>query len=75
MIQIVKAGAIEATHYVHYVLKNDSFMKGPLLRNSACRFNWCPVPVLYLVREQIVKALLRGVDPTKNEDCLVHHDS
>ena len=76
VVEIIKASAIKATHYVHYIIEYDRFMEGALLRNRAPGgIDARPFSVLNLVTEQVVKSLLARVDSTKDEDGRVHDDS
>lgn len=75
MIQVVKAGAVEATHHVHYVVKDDRLVESPLLGDYPRGFNLGPLSCFHFVAEQIVEALLTCVHSTEDKDCLIHHHS
>ena len=74
MIEIIEAGAVEATNDIHYIIEDNWLVKCPLLRYYPTNIYLAPFSSLYLIIEQIIEPLLAGINTTKNEDGLVHDD-
>lgn len=74
MVHIVKASAVKATYHVHYIIEDDRFVEGALLRYNSSSVDAAPFAVFNLVTEQVVESLLARVDTAKDKDGGVHHD-
>jgi len=74
VVQIVESRAIESTDDIHDIIEDHRLVERPLLRYYTCRVHCCPLPILNLVGEEIVKPLLARVDPSEDENGLLHGD-
>ena len=74
MVEVVQTGTIETTHDVHYIAEYYCFVEGSFFWRVTKRFQFRPFTSFCFIAEEIVEALLLGVDAAEDENCALKCD-